>query len=105
MAAVIVGLGLFVIDVFAFNGQDFPYLVAGLITLLALMKWLLAWTPLQLWERASLTVLVAVAWAIVVFDPYPALHGASVGTAAWLGVVFLALRRIDDRAMAIGQRR
>ena len=96
--AVIVGLALFVIDVFAFNGQDFPYLVAALTSVLALTKWLLAWTPLSIGARALLIVLAAVPWAIVAADPFPQFHGVSIATTAWLGIVLLVLRRIDGRA-------
>jgi len=96
---VIAGLALFVVDVFAFNGEDFPYLVAGLIVVLALVKWLLAWTPLPLWQRGVLVVLAVVPWIIVRSDPYPALHGSTVATCSWLGLCLVVLRQIDGRAI------
>jgi len=96
--AVTVGLVLFVLDIFAFNGDGFSFLLAALITALAATKWLFAWTPLPIGARVALVGLTAVPWAIAWFDPYPSLHGAAVFNIAWVGVTLLVLSRIHGRA-------
>ena len=96
--AVTVGLIIFVLDVFAFNGDAFSFLLAALVTTIAASKWLFAWTPLRMGERIALAGLAAVPWAIAWYDPYASLHGAAVFNIAWVGIALLVLSRINGRA-------
>jgi hypothetical protein len=97
MIAVIVGLTLFVIDVFAFNGEDFTYVIAGVISAMMATKWLLAWTPLRVGERLLLAVLAIVPWMIAYADPYPSVRGAAVANIACFGLAILVQKSISGR--------
>jgi len=100
MIAVIIGLILFVIDVFAFNGDDFTYVVAGVITIMAAAKWLLAWYPLRKRDRALLLALAAAPWVVAYLDSYPSLRAAAVINIALFGLALIVQSKINGRAEA-----